>query len=107
MTNINQIRRFFGRFCPVLAVALLTFGIGAACLDAQTPAGTAVRVEEDWQLVVAQPDIINNGPQVTCTMAPAGMASGYAAFDFDYQTQPGYSPGGARESTSGAPTSPW
>jgi hypothetical protein len=70
-----------------------------ACIAAATVASTALgadvaRVEEDWQLVVNQPDVDLNGPQVTCVIAPSGVDDGYCAFDINYCTQPVYSAGG-------------
>jgi hypothetical protein len=52
------------------------------------------RVEEDWQLVVNEPDPTDNGPQVTCTISPADMDTAYCAFDLNYHTQPDYVAGG-------------
>ncbi|HVX13174.1 MAG TPA: hypothetical protein VHC22_18460 [Pirellulales bacterium] len=52
------------------------------------------RIEEDWQLVVNQPDADLDGPQVTCVIAPLTADQGYCAFDINYCTQPSYSAGG-------------
>ena len=79
---------------PILGIVLLTGILSPACLRAQTAGGDVYRVEEDWQLVVNEPDTINNGPQVTCTIAPADMATAYCAFDINYHTQPDYDAGG-------------
>ncbi len=70
-----------------------------SCLMCLAPTGTSLgvdvaRVEEDWQLVVNQPDVGLNGPQVTCVIAPSSADSGYCAFDINYCTQPSYSAGG-------------
>lgn len=69
-----------------------------ACLAAAVPsaatAADVMRVEEDWQLVVNQPDANLNGPQLTCVIAPASADQGYCAFDLNYNTQPGYAAGG-------------
>jgi hypothetical protein len=54
-----------------------------------------VRIEEDWELVVGQPDTTSNGPQVTCTMSATGSLSGVnAAFEVNHRSQPSYAPGG-------------
>lgn len=69
-----------------------------ACLAAAVPsiatAADVMRVEEDWQLVVNQPDANLNGPQVTCIISPATADVAYCAFDVNYNTQPSYSAGG-------------
>lgn len=69
-----------------------------ACLVAAVPsaawAADTMRVEEDWQLVVNQPDGDLNGPQVTCIIAPGAVDLGYCALDLNYNTQPNYSAGG-------------
>lgn len=57
-------------------------------------AADVARVEEDWQLVVNQPDPDLNGPQVTCVISPSTSDQGYCAFDINYCTQPDYSAGG-------------
>jgi hypothetical protein len=79
---------------PILGMALLTGILSPSPLRAQTAGGDVYRVEEDWQLVVNEPDTINNGPQVTCTISPADMGSAYCAFDINYHTQPDYDAGG-------------
>ena len=79
----------------VVGLALLAAGMLVSGLRAQNPTSPDVfRVEEDWSLVIDQPDLANNGPQVTCTISPADMTTAYCAFDINYHTQPNYSPGG-------------
>lgn len=77
---------------------LLERAVLCACLAAGVPgaavAANVVRVEEDWQLVVNQPDADLNGPQVTCIISPASVDLAYCAFDVNYNTQPNYSAGG-------------
>jgi hypothetical protein len=69
--------------------------LAAAMVGAQPAAATdIVRVEEDWELVVSQPDANLNGPQVTCVISPLTVDDAYCAFDINYHTQPDYSPGG-------------
>ena len=54
-----------------------------------------VRVEEDWKLVVATPEITSNSPQIVCAMSPSGGdESDYMAFELNHQSQPGYATGG-------------
>jgi hypothetical protein len=77
-----------------LGVAVLATVAIASLLQAQVPGPDVYRVEEDWALVVGQPDSDSNGPQVTCTISPADMQTAYCAFDINYHTQPEYSAGG-------------
>ncbi|OHB83394.1 MAG: hypothetical protein A2V98_12490 [Planctomycetes bacterium RBG_16_64_12] len=54
-----------------------------------------VRVEEDWELVVATPDPDSDGPQVACVISPVGdLDSVHAAFELNNQSLPSFVPGG-------------
>jgi hypothetical protein len=54
-----------------------------------------IRVEEDWELVVATPEPLSNSPQVTCILSPLADLSGpYAVLELNDQTYPDYAPGG-------------
>jgi hypothetical protein len=58
-------------------------------------AGDVVRVEEDWTLVVGQPDGNLNAPQVTTGMSPLSeFDSAYVVFNVNHRSQPKYVPGG-------------
>lgn len=84
------------RTALLLASALLSLPIPAApgqVLNVTTPVPDAV--EEDWQLVVATPDPIGVGPQITTVMSPSGdTSSPFVAFDMNYQEVPVFYPGG-------------
>ncbi|MCR4416030.1 MAG: hypothetical protein NUV77_26740 [Thermoguttaceae bacterium] len=68
---------------------------GASVLWAQAPAPVVVRVEEDWEMVVATPDPDIAGPQVTCVISPTGSLAGvYAAFELNQRSLPSFHPGG-------------
>ncbi len=55
------------------------------------------RVEEDWRLVVAEPDTLLVSPQITCTMSPVGnLNSDYAVFDVNLRNFPSYEAGGVQ-----------
>lgn len=70
-------------------------GITVGTLRAQSSSASDVyRVEEDWLLVVGDPDVLANGPQVTSTISPVNMDTAYCAFDVNYRTQPDYTAGG-------------
>lgn len=59
------------------------------------PPQNVVRVEEDWHLQVNEPELVNNSPQVTCTMSPVGdVDHEYITFEMNHQSQPGYDVGG-------------
>jgi hypothetical protein len=68
----------------------------AFCLAASlTRAQDLVHVEEDWQLVVNQPDANTCGPQVACTMSPFADINGtYFTFEINHQSMPYWAPGG-------------
>lgn len=85
--------RRFHRAYLLAALGGLAVVLGAARASAQTPTGVA-RVEEDWQLVIDQPDINNDGPQVTCVISPQTVDAVYAAFDINFHSQPDYQSGG-------------
>jgi hypothetical protein len=54
-----------------------------------------VRIEEDWELVLGEPDVANVAPQVTTTLSPTGDLNGYyVAFELNHQSQPDFAPGG-------------
>ncbi|MBX7166156.1 MAG: hypothetical protein K1X74_07385 [Pirellulales bacterium] len=54
-----------------------------------------VRVDEDWELIVREPDGETVAPQVTCVTAAAGTLSNwYVALELNHRSLPGYEPGG-------------
>jgi hypothetical protein len=82
----------FSRLLTVVASALLTITTGATL--AETPP-VPDQVEEDWQLVIGNPDVSGNGPQITTCMSPvADSTAPFVAFDLDYREFPIYQPGG-------------
>lgn len=86
-------RFLFGQLAAVAAA------IGSASdggqVFGQNPSTDVVRVEEDWELVVGEPDSGTNAPQVTCTVAPFGDINlGYAAFNLNHYSEPSYAAGG-------------
>jgi len=78
----------------LFAVGLIA---GAAPAWATDPALVITRVEEDWELVVAEPDIYSDAPQVTSVLSPFGhLESVYAAFEFNHRSQPQFTAGGVQ-----------
>jgi hypothetical protein len=65
----------------------------AALAQGQTP--TIVRVQQDWELVVGEPDQDSASPQVVCVLSPRGDVDWtYAAFELNHQNVPDFVPGG-------------
>ena len=59
------------------------------------PAQDLVKVEEDWELVIGEPDANSAGPQVACTMSPFGdIADTHFTFELNHKSVPYWSPGG-------------
>jgi hypothetical protein len=57
----------------------------------------AIKIEEDWKLVVSQPDPDTQAPQVTTTFSPVGnLDSVYAVFDVNLRNIPSYEAGGVQ-----------
>lgn len=54
-----------------------------------------VRVEEDWELRIGDPDWEVDAPQVACLMSPVGNVEWYhASFEINHQSQPEFVAGG-------------
>ena len=80
--------------CRALAVgslaALLSLGLLSSAFSADI-----VRVEEDWELVVATPDLARNSPQVTCALTPFPRLEWlYMTFEINHRSDPDYVAGG-------------
>jgi hypothetical protein len=74
-------------------LALVVLGLAANAAWGQSP--TVVRVEEDWEMVVAMPDMASDAPQVTCMISPSGAVEGlYAVFELNHRSLPSYQAGG-------------
>ncbi len=55
----------------------------------------AIRVEEDWELIVARPNPADATPQITTTMAPlSNLANVRWLFTVNHESQPGVAAGG-------------
>lgn len=71
-----------------MAVALIVPVTSAQAVD-------IVRIEEDWELVVKEPDPSTQAPQVTCATSPVGdVDSVYAALTINHKTLPDFEAGG-------------
>jgi hypothetical protein len=79
---------------PRLLATLAALAVMSVGQWAQAQVGI-VKVEEDWELVVSEPDVSVCAPQVTTVMSPVGHLDGvYNAFDFNHESQPGFVAGG-------------
>ena len=78
-----------------IAGLVLTFAAVASPAPAQT-AQAPDRVEEDWKLVVATPDVDGVGPQITTSMCPVAnrTQAPFVAFDLNYREYPSFAAGG-------------
>src|SRR5579864_5748369 len=74
---------------------VVAFGVLLGSASAQAPAATD-RIEEDWELVIATPDLVAAGPQITTSMSPSAdlTSSPFVAFDLNYREYPDFTPGG-------------
>jgi hypothetical protein len=64
----------------------------AAPVFATTP---IVRVEEDWELRLLNPDPMTQGPQVSCVISPtSGTSSLHAVLEVNQRSEPYYAAGG-------------
>jgi hypothetical protein len=70
--------------------------VAASFAMAQQPGTPAPdQIEEDWQVVVANPDPVAVGPQITtCACPNSDPAAAFVTFYLNYQDYPGWSPGG-------------
>jgi len=71
---------------------LLIVAVFSSVALAQAP---VMRVEEDWELVVATPDPDSDAPQITCVISPhANLDSYYATFEINHQSEQAFDAGG-------------
>jgi hypothetical protein len=62
---------------------------------AQAADNDVVAAEEDWELVLKEPDVPTVAPQVTCAMSPFGdLNDTYFTFEINHLSAPSFSPGG-------------
>lgn len=77
---------FRGLLLAALAVAF-TSGLQAA--------EPVIQIEQDWELVVGEPDLDTDAPQVVCVISPlADTNSVHAVLELNHQSFPEYNAGG-------------
>jgi hypothetical protein len=78
-------------FTAVFSALLMPLGMTTATGQ------VIIEVQEDWELVIADPDSNSSGPQVTCIISPySHVESLHAALELNQQTYPHYTPGGVQ-----------
>lgn len=74
------------------AVIFCFVGASASLVNAQS---SIVRIEEDWEMHVQQPDALRDAPQATATMVPFGVESALVLqVDLNHASVPTFSSGG-------------
>ncbi|HUW82106.1 MAG TPA: hypothetical protein VMZ31_04820 [Phycisphaerae bacterium] len=90
-------RKLAGLATLALAAVVITVAVGpSAFVVAADPAvATVIRVEEDWKLVLTEPDNIAESPQFHTIMAPSTRLD-YVCLQstWNYHESPDYIPGG-------------
>jgi hypothetical protein len=70
-------------------------GLSQTSLRAETPAADVVRVEEDWELVLAEPIATGAAPQITCSFSPVTESEAVCAkLTLNHRTLPEAGAGG-------------
>jgi len=89
-TQGRLLRKFTILWIPAICLLL-----ACASAAANETAYQIVRVEEDWEMVVGEPDLDRNAPQVICVISPVGdVDSLHGAFEVNVQTLPEFQAGG-------------
>lgn len=90
-----RLRRFRHMSLLIVQGAIIIWFVQQTAAAVADDSVNLVRVEEDWELVVGDPDPDSNGPQVTCTLSTTGdIRSLHASFDLNFQESPTYAAGG-------------
>lgn len=77
-------RDSIARYC----LFIMPLGLAACLGSVAVPEGIDA-VEEDWELVLAEPDVVGCGPQVTTTMSPSGSTRDESmSFNLNYRDDP-------------------
>ena len=94
MSKICGSRRIMILALSLMGAVAALVSLGVAPAQAQVT-DHVWQVEEQWELVVAQPDAGTSGPQISCTISPSSSLSGhYATFDLNHRASPTFAAGG-------------
>jgi hypothetical protein len=75
-------------------LALLYSAVGASRAWSYSTAGV-VQVEEDWELIIAEPNAEDAAPQITCTISPYPHLSNlHSVVEVNHKTVTSWAPGG-------------
>jgi hypothetical protein len=84
----------FTGFCAI-AACIVTGPLGKCSVAAAAGTSATVAVEEDWELVVGEPDPDTLAPQATVVISPIGNPDAvYVALDLNHHSQFEFSSGG-------------
>jgi hypothetical protein len=84
-----------GRLFRVPLVARLLPAVFIALSTGSAFSQNLIRVEEDWELVVGEPDTNSVGPQVVTTMSPnPDLNWAYFTMEINHRSAPTWTPGG-------------
>lgn len=87
-------RRQFFQAGFATSVGALLFGRPGIALAADSD---CVRIEEDWLIEVASPDLLKNSPELVTSISPEpGNSQPVAALLINHRTFPSYAPGGVQ-----------
>src|SRR4051812_43338710 len=82
------------RFLSIVMLAATALTLSSGGVQAQT-SPPPDQIEEDWQIIIATPDTVGAGPQMSTAMSPvADGSSPFFVFDTNYRDSPTFSPGG-------------
>jgi len=80
------------------SISFLLAAASAAMFFGRSEVATAadvIRVEEDWELILGEPDSNSVGPQVVTTMSPNNNLNGtFFTAEFNHRSAPTWTPGG-------------
>ena len=82
----------FASLARILSVSLAFFTGGSIASGQHV-----LRIEEDWEVVVKNPEMNLVAPQITCAISPrANLDGAHATFEMNHHSSPFFSPGGLR-----------
>jgi len=91
---MNYTQCYAGPKLIARAVSLLAV-VALFCSPGTAFGQNVVRVEEDWELEIGEPDPNSVGPQVLTTMSPnADLTGTYFTMEINHRSAPSWTPGG-------------
>lgn len=76
--------------------AFLTF-VTSGLSQTSLSTSTVLRVEEDWELVISDPDVDGETPQICCVMSPTrDLDSEHLVVNINHRSQPTFQAGGVQ-----------